>query len=153
MLLESIINKTINYYKLENVAIIQKKNLDIKFKKISKNNKKVEDAYISEKSTVDYYGIYKGKFIAFEAKSTNQEYIYKHNFKPHQHNYLESIKKHGGISFYIILFKTSQTVYLTPIEAICFNSKSSIHEQEIKKSSEELNIMFPGIIDFLNFIK
>lgn len=33
---------------------------------------RVKDGYYESKSTVDYDGVYKGRAIAFEAKSTNE---------------------------------------------------------------------------------
>jgi len=59
MLLESIINNTNEYYFKNEIALIHKKNLDIKFKnvKLEKNKLLLNNASIFSKSTVDYYGV------------------------------------------------------------------------------------------------
>lgn len=150
MLLETIINKTIKQYKDINVALIHKKTLDIKFSSIDKNNK-VKDGIVSSKSTVDYYGIYKGTFIAFEAKSVNGETIPKNNFKEHQHNYLKSIKNHGGIAFYILLFKETNEFFLADISIMDYKKKS-ITLKYIKEKGISLELIYPGVIDFINFL-
>ncbi|CRH45622.1 Holliday junction resolvase recU [Chlamydia trachomatis] len=85
MLLETIINQTNEFYFKNDICLIHKKNLD--------------QAVISSKSSVDYYGIYKGKFIAFEAKSTELSILPLKNIKNHQIEYLNLIQKNGGIAF------------------------------------------------------
>jgi recombination protein U len=74
-LLESVINKTIAFYERNNVGLFHKKNLDVAFQSVTTQNNKpyLNNGYILKKSTVDYYGVLSGFFIAFEAKSTNQE--------------------------------------------------------------------------------
>ena len=75
MLLETIINQTNSFYIINNICLIHKKNLDIKFSSVVLKDKKLvaKDAKITNKSTVDYYGLWKGKFLAFEAKSTEDK--------------------------------------------------------------------------------
>lgn len=107
MLLESIINNTNEYYFKNGIALIHKKNLDIKFKnvKLEKNKLLLNDASIYSKSTVDYYGVWKGRFLAFEVKSTEQKNFEKKNIKKHQIEYLNKVVLHQGIAFWIIYFK------------------------------------------------
>ncbi|WP_245979647.1 Holliday junction resolvase RecU [Mycoplasma struthionis] len=107
MLLESIINQTNIFYLTNKIALIHKKNLDINFKGVAleKNKLKLKDATIKSKSTVDYYGVYKGKFIAFEAKSTEEKNFSLANVKKHQVEYLNLIESFYGLAFWIIYFK------------------------------------------------
>ncbi|MGL6125144.1 MAG: Holliday junction resolvase RecU [Metamycoplasmataceae bacterium] len=150
MLLETIINKTIKYYKEKNIALLHKKTLDIKFSSIDEM-RRVKNGVVISKSTVDYYGVYKGKFIAFEAKSSNTKTIPKNNFKDHQHNYLQEIKKHSGLAFYIILFKRTNEFFLVDISIINYRKKS-ITLEHIRKTSISLDLIFPGIIDFIKYL-
>ncbi|MGZ9428357.1 Holliday junction resolvase RecU [Mycoplasma sp. 1012] len=152
MILEKIINNTIKFYLENNIAIFHKKNLDISFKKVSNNNE-LENAIISKKSTVDYYGIYKGFFICFEAKSTNENYLPKQNIKDHQLKYLKNINAHGGISFFIILFKHLERFFLISANKIDLNSEQSINIDFLSKEGIEIELMYPGIIDFAPFIE
>ncbi|MDK2819564.1 MAG: Holliday junction resolvase RecU [Mycoplasmataceae bacterium] len=150
MLLETIINKTIKQYKENDVAIFHKKTLDIKFSNVNAKNK-IDNGVIMSKSTVDYYGIYNGSFVAFEAKSTESIIVPKNNFKLHQHNYLKTIKKHGGIAFYIILFKTTNEFYLIDVTLVDYNKKL-ITLEFVRKNGCSLDLIFPGVIDFISSI-
>ncbi|WP_027332769.1 Holliday junction resolvase RecU [Mycoplasmopsis gallinarum] len=152
MLLETIINNTIQYYWTNNLAYIEKKNLNIKFKNVSKD-KTITDGYIANKSTVDYIGCLKGKFIAFEAKSTYQKYLPANNLKLHQKNYLKQIEQNGGISFLIVFFHFTNEFYLLPTFKIMTKWETNISIEEIKKIGFKLELTFPGIIDFLPYIK
>lgn len=147
MLLETIINKTIQQYKEKNIALFHKKTLDIKFSSIDEM-KRIKNGVVMSKSTVDYYGIYKGSFIAFEAKSSNTESIPKSNFKEHQHNYLLKIKEHSGYAFYIFLFRQTNEFFLADISIIKYEKKS-ITLEYIRKEAISLDLIFPGVIDFI----
>lgn len=152
MILEKIINKTIDLYKESNVAIFHKKNLDITFSKTSKNLK-LENAFISKKSTVDYYGIYKGIFVAFEAKSTNENYLPLNNIKDHQIEYLKLIKSHGGCAFFIILLKNHQYFYILDIENFQYVENKNLSIEFLNKYAFKLDLTFPGIIDFVPYVE
>lgn len=150
MLLETIINKTIKQYKNKNIALIHKKTLDIKFSSVDKSNN-IKNGIIISKSTVDYYGIYQGSFIAFEAKSVIGTSIPKNNFKDHQHDYLKTIKNLGGIAFYIFLFKSTNEFFLVDISLVNYEKKT-ITLEYIKKKGMSLELIYPGIIDFIIYL-
>ncbi|QJR44027.1 Holliday junction resolvase RecU [Mycoplasma miroungirhinis] len=156
MLLESIINKTNEKYYINKIAFCHKKELNIKFKKIVNKNEKLEakDANIFSKSTVDYYGVYKGKFIAFEAKETDSKTFSLNNIKKHQHNYLLDVTKFGGIGFYIIFFKHFDSfLFINCLEMDkIFKNKKSLSFEEAIKISKKINLIFPGILDYVNCI-
>ncbi|MGL5591935.1 MAG: Holliday junction resolvase RecU [Metamycoplasmataceae bacterium] len=150
MLLETIINKTVEYYNKNNIALIHKKTLDIKFSAIDEM-RRVKNGVVVSKSTVDYYGIYKGSFIAFEAKSSNTNVIPKNNFKEHQHDYLLKIKKYNGNAFYIFLFKQTNEVFLAEIGLINYRKKT-ITLEYLRNKAISLEIIYPGIIDFVKYL-
>lgn len=60
MAFEKLINLSNEMYQREGVALINKRPTPVK------------DGYYESKSTVDYDGVYRGRAIAFEAKSTNE---------------------------------------------------------------------------------
>ncbi|UVD81519.1 Holliday junction resolvase RecU [Mycoplasma iguanae] len=151
MLLEKIINTTIDFYLKNGIAIFHKKNLDIVFGKVIKEDKakKLEQTYLAKKSTVDYYGIYQGQFIAFEAKSVEGNILPLYNIKEHQIKYLEKINAHGGKAFLIILFKEKNAFFMLKPEYLRHSSKKSINYEQIQKEGISLQLNYPGILDFV----
>lgn len=103
--LEKIINET-NEYLLENdIALIYKKPTPIGVVKVSyENNRQIIDkAYFAKESTLDYNGLYKGKYIEFDAKHTESKTsLPLSNIHPHQIKHIRNVIKHGGIVFLII---------------------------------------------------
>lgn len=156
MLFEKIINTTINFYKQNKLALFHKKELTFKFQKIEKNDKRnfATNSYISEKSTVDYYGIYKGIFIAFEAKSVEEDLFAINQIKKHQWKYLENINYHSGVAFLFIFFKNKEKIFLIPFKNLedFQNKKKHIKISDASKIGIPIEIEYPGIIDFLHVL-
>ena len=70
MNLEEMLNQSNNYYKEKDIALIFKKPTPIGIVDVAYENKKkiIKKAYFKEQSTLDYNGIYRGKYIDFDAK-------------------------------------------------------------------------------------
>lgn len=155
MLLEKLINKTILFYNKNNIGLFHKKVIPIRFKKIESNNNKllIKDGIIVDKSTTDYYGVYNGIFIAFEAKSTDLKFLPMNNIKKHQHKYLKKIEELGGISFYIIGFKEENKYFLVLPKVIENNNGTQIKIQYLEKTGYSIELEYPGILDFLAIIQ
>ena len=111
MTLESEINDSNKYYLEKDIAVIYKKPTPIKV--VKQVNEKIIDAYFEKPSTTDYNGLYKGKYIDFEAKETknNTSFPIK-NIHPHQIKHLENVIKHQGICFLIVRFVNINETYL-----------------------------------------
>lgn len=146
MFLETILNLTCNFYIKNNIAYIEKKSVELK----NNENKKLAKG----KSTVDYWGCLKGMFIAFEAKSTHGSRIEKSNFKIHQLDFLLKIKKSGGIAFYVLYFFVENKFLIVEPEIVenFMIEDISITYLNIKKYSKEVELTFPGILDFIPLI-
>nr|WP_318034171.1 Holliday junction resolvase RecU [Mycoplasmopsis bovis] len=111
------------------------------------------NAFVYKRSTVDYIGCYKGRFIAFEAKSTNESFLASGNIKEHQKNYLKEIDKNGGIAFLIVFFGLYDEFYLLMYsDFMKIESKNQYRYEWIKKIGKRIPLTFPGIIDFLPYI-
>ena len=116
MTLESELNESNEYYREINQAFIYKKPTPIKIVKVdypSRDKATIKEAYFTIPSTTDYNGLYKGKYIDFEAKETKSKTSFTlSNIHPHQINHLKKIVEHGGIAFLIVRFTTLNETYL-----------------------------------------
>ena len=116
MTLESDINSSNKYYLDNDIAVIYKKPTPVKVVKVDYNNRintRITEAYYEIPSTTDYNGIYKGKYIDFEAKETKSKTSFNlNNIHKHQIKHLDRILKHGGISFLIVRFTTIGKTFL-----------------------------------------
>ena len=114
--LEEEINLTNKYYLDHDIAIIHKKPTPIIVNKVdfkTRQEATITEAHYRIPSTTDYNGIYKGKYIDFEAKETkNSKHFPLANIHKHQIEHLKKITKHGGIGFLIIRFTTINETYL-----------------------------------------
>ncbi len=116
MVLENDLNITNQYYQEKDIAIINKKATPIQVVKVSFNLKKqptIKEAYFKKPSTTDYNGLYRGKYIDFEAKETKiKKYFPLHNINKQQLKHIKSIIKHQGICFIIVRFTSHNKTYL-----------------------------------------
>ena len=103
--LESLINETNEYYLKNDIALIFKKPTPIGIAKVSYSayGKSIDKAYFKEQSTLDYNGLYKGRYIEFDAKETlNKTSFPLSNVHQHQIEHIKNVVKHKGICFLII---------------------------------------------------
>ena len=120
MSFENEINISNDYYRENDIALITKRPTPINVVKVdySKGNK-IIDAYFEKQSTTDYNGIYKGKYIDFEAKNTKNKTSFPlSNITNHQINHLQKVKQHGGIAFFLVKFELLNEVFLLDAETI-----------------------------------
>ena len=73
MNLEYDVNLTNQYYMEKEIALIYKKPVPIKVLKVNDTKTRIKDGFYEQKSTLDYNGVYKGKYIEFDAKETNSK--------------------------------------------------------------------------------
>lgn len=108
MSLEEDLNVTNTFYVDKDIAYIYKKPTPIKITKVdypSRSGAVIKEAYFSEPSTTDYNGLYKGYYIDFEAKETNNLTSFPlSNIHKHQINHIRNINRNGGICFLIVRF-------------------------------------------------
>ena len=114
MSLEEDINLSNEYYRNNGIALIHKRPTPINIVKVDySKGARITDAYFEKQSTTDYNGVYKGKYIDFEAKNTKSKTAFPlSNISEHQIIHLKNVLKHGGIAFFIISFQLRDEVYL-----------------------------------------
>ena len=131
--LENLINESNEFYLEKDIAVIYKKPTPITISEVKYGEKErvITKAYFRTPSTLDYNGIYKGKYIDFEAKETKSTTSFAlSNIHNHQIEHLKRINYHGGIGFVIIRFvKLDKTFLLFISDLINFidtNKRASI---------------------------
>lgn len=103
MNLEKLINDANKYYIDNNIAVIYKKPTPIGLVDVDYNNGIINKAFFKEKSTLDYNGIYKGKYVDFDVKESHLSTSFPlRNVSSHQILHMRRILLHGGITFLII---------------------------------------------------
>lgn len=159
MQLEEDINITNKYYLDNDIAVIHKKPTPIRVSKVIYNgNKKIiTEAFYEMPSTTDYNGIYKGKYVDFDAKEVkNLNYFNLSNLHDHQLKHLINIDRHGGIAFLIVRFVSINTTYLISIKSlesfIENNKRKSIPITYFDENAYKLKEGYIPRIDYLKVI-
>lgn len=147
--LEQAIEIANNRYNSLGVAKIDKVPTPVKV--LEQNGNKIKEAFFEKKSIVDFVGSYKGKSIAFDAKSTNVETRFDlNNIAKHQYEYLEDHHRTDGISFILVHFKTLDKYYVVtfPILREYWNGRTaSIPYNSLKQKCYKIDIL--NYLDFL----
>ncbi len=156
---EYFLNKTNEFYRLTNKALIYKKPTPIQIVSVdyTKTNHVINKAFFSIPSTTDYNGIYRGKYIDFEAKQTNSlKSLSLSQIHSHQINHLLTVGNHGGISFLIIYFKKLEEIYIIfsdKLEELINNNNVKVIELSyLKKYGYKLKLGISPYIDYLEVI-
>ncbi len=160
MSLEAELNDSNNFYLIHNIAIIHKKPTPIVVKKVDYNSSrhtKIKDAYFEKPSTTDYNGIYRGKYIDFEAKETkNQKYFPLRNIHKHQIKHIKKVIEHGGIGFLIIRFSFFDETYLLDgndfITFLNTNKRKSIPYSFFQENAYLIEEKYNPRLDYLKII-
>lgn len=159
MVLENDLNATNKYYLLNNVAVIYKKPTPITINKVDYPSRKdavIKEAHFKIPSTTDYNGIYKGKYIDFEAKETKLDYFPLANIHAHQIEHLKKIMEHGGIGFLIVRFsKKDEIFYLDGTKFFEFletSSRKSIPIEYFYENGYKIKLKFNPRIDYLKIV-
>ncbi len=157
MNLENDINETNQYYREKEIAFIYKKPTPIKLVKVDYKKRKINEAYFDMPSTTDYNGIYKEKYIDFEAKETvNTKGFPLINIHKHQIQHIRNIYNAKGICFLIVRFtKINETYLLMAKDFIDFidnNKKSVIPITFFKEIGYQIKEKFIPRVDYLEII-
>lgn len=105
MNLEDLINQSNEYYLETNKAVIYKKPTPITISEVRYSNQErvITKAYFRTPSTLDYNGIYRGRYIDFDAKECKNKTAFPlSNVHEHQFEHIKRVIEHGGIAFLII---------------------------------------------------
>lgn len=111
---EHEINLSNDYYRDHDICLITKRPTPINVVKVDySKGAKIVHAYFEEQSTTDYNGVYKSRYIDFEAKNTKNKTSFPlSNITKHQIEHLKRVIAHGGIAFFIINFESLNQIFL-----------------------------------------
>jgi recombination protein U len=144
---EAEINATNEYYLAHGIAVIHKKPTPIQIVKVDypqRSRAKITEAYFRQASTTDYSGVYKGHYIDFEAKETQQKTVFPlKNFHEHQIVHMSNVLAQEGIAFVLLHFAAlDETYYLDSADLIEFYREKqglkSIPLSYIKEKGEQI---------------
>lgn len=160
MNLENDLNVTNEYYRNMDKAYIYKKPTPIKIVNVDYKSRKlatIKEAYFVEPSTTDYNGIYKGKYIDFEAKETKSKTSFAlENIHPHQIIHLRNIMNHNGIVFLIVRFTNLDYTFLLMakefFDFIDNNNRKSIPLSYFKEKAHLIKNKLQPRVDYLEII-
>ena len=155
--LENEINISNEYYLKNNIAIIHKKPTPIRVIKVDYKEGLIKEAFFQKPSTTDYNGIYKGKYIDFEAKETTSIRGFPlNNIHDHQIKHIKDIVKMGGIGFLIIRFTILNLTYLLDssklLEFIEIENKKVIPLNYFKNNAHLIKDKIMPRIDYIKII-
>ena len=159
MSLEEDISLSNQYYLSHDIAVIYKKPTPIQIVKVDyprRESAKIVEAYYKTPSTTDYNGIYRGRYIDFEAKETKVKTFPFANISKHQIDHLQKIINHGGIAFVIIAFTSLNEVYLIDASHIIndyyHSQRKSITYQKIKDLGHLIPQGYQPRLDYLKVV-
>ena len=164
MSFEDDIQKSNAYYLASNMAIIHKKPTPVQIVKVDYPKREaaiITEAYFKTPSTTDFNGIFKGKYIDFEAKeTTNLTSFPLQNLHEHQIRHMLQVGEHGGIVFVLVKFSKLNEIYLLPIEklkAFWLEYKQGQRRSIQKREFMEFGIAIPEgtypMVDYLKIVE
>lgn len=160
MSLEGDLASTNEFYLVNDKAVIYKKPTPITISKVnypSRREAVIKEGYFRTPSTTDYNGVYRGKYLDFEAKETkNRTSFPLDNIHGHQIKHLESIVKHGGIGFLIVRFTTVNKTFLLLYEDLSHflknNDRKSIPLSYFEDKGYIIKDKYNPRVDYLSIL-
>ena len=155
MNLEDDINLSNDFYRANGLCLITKRPTPINVVKVDYSKGAIiTNAYFEKQSTTDYNGVYKGRYIDFEAKSTLKLTSFPlANISKHQIEHLKQVLKHDGIAFFIIEFAKKDQVFLLDASYVIDfyenGERKSIPYKDVQTNGFEIK---KGIAPRLNYL-
>lgn len=163
MSLEEDINVTNEFYLANGTAVIHKKPTPLQIVRVEYPKRSaavVKEAYFKQASTTDYNGIYRGKYMDFEAKeSRNKTSFPLKNFHQHQIDHMKQVNEHGAICFVLLRFSLCDEVFLVDAsylidywEQQIDGGRKSIPKSKIEQYGHLIPLGLHPRIDYLKVI-
>ncbi|MDT2806326.1 Holliday junction resolvase RecU [Vagococcus lutrae] len=161
--LESLINDSNTYYLTREIAVIHKKPTPVQIVNVDYPKRSaaiIKEAYFKQPSTTDFNGIYKGRYLDFEAKETKNKTSFPlSNFHDHQINHMKACHKQAGITFVLINFSSLNRYFFLPGQVLFDfwdsqhdNGRKSIPLKAIEAEGIELSLSYQPRLDYLKAV-
>ena len=158
MFLENILNDSNTYYNSIERCLIYKKPTPIKVLNVSYPNDRshlIDKAVYSSISTLDYNGIYREKYIEFDAKECHSKTSFPiANIKGHQLEHIKRVIKQKGLAF-LIIFMNNNFFLLKGediIEFINNTDRKSIDYKYIETKGYKINESYTPRLKYLDAV-
>ncbi|MFT4400345.1 Holliday junction resolvase RecU [Bacillus sp. SW14] len=162
MTLEDDLNETNKYYLTNQIAVIHKKPTPVQIVNVhypKRSAAVIKEAYFKQSSTTDYNGIYKGRYIDFEAKETKNKTSFPlQNFHDHQIEHMKQVMAQDGICF-VIISAFDQVYFLEADKLLDFwdrkekNGRKSIRKDELAEAAYPISLGYAPRIDYISIIE
>jgi len=163
MTLEEALNDTNAYYLANNIAVIHKKPTPVQIVDVhypKRSAAVIKEAYFKQASTTDYNGVYRGKYIDFEAKETKNTTSFPlQNFHAHQIQHMEQVLMQNGLAFVILSFSSNNEIFIMKAQQIITfwnrmldGGRKSITKKEVELTSHKIPLGFQPRIDYLKIV-
>lgn len=157
--LEADIIESNKFYLDTDQALIYKRPTPIGIVKVDyQNGARITDAYFQEKTTTDFNGVFEGRYVDIEAKSTkNKSSFPLSNITKHQIEHLKRVIKHGGLAFFIVEFTHHEKTFI--IKAQCVidwlenETRKSIPFDQFYELGKEIKRGYSPRLDYLEYIR
>lgn len=154
MFLETILARTAAHLATKNLAWIDKRHLPIQPFRFA--GSRVE-GHLRAKTQTDYYGVYAGHYLDFEAKQTQATSFPLNNLPAHQLNHLRHVKQYGAICFLIVYFVQPETFWLLSLAELenflkTHPERASIPYSYFQEHAQPLDLIYPGVLDLLTVL-
>jgi len=113
MALEAMIEQSNEVYLKRGMAVVHKRPTPVKIERVLKGGK--VQGFLEKPSTVDYYGVYRGRALVFEAKSTRERNRFPlANFHEHQIEHMRQCLDQGAVVFAVVEFAKHDVRFYVP---------------------------------------
>lgn len=152
---EELVNKTINWYLEEGIAYFRKSYVPMSI--CSKYGGGACEARINDYADLDYYGVYKGRYISFEVKETSKDYFLFSQIRPHQLQILFKLNELSATSFLLLNFASYDNscfiVESGVLKELVSNNKKRLTLTEARAIGKRISVRCPGVWDFLPLLE
>jgi len=163
MTLEEDLNESNQYYLSHDIAVVHKKPTPVQIVNVDYPKRSaavIKEAYFKQASTTDYNGVYRGKYLDFEAKETKNKTSFPlQNFHEHQIHHMKQVVKQQGIAFVILMFTAAEEIYLLRAEDLFpywekmkQDGRKSIPKKDVEEKGCLIRYGFHPRIDYIKII-